>query len=116
MLPDPAAWPVIPPVTAPIVQLYVVGAVDDNAMFVAVLLQILAVDGTPDICGVGLTVTTTLYGADDAQLPVVLVAVIKYSTVPAVALLGLISVWAIVLPDPAACPVILPVTAPIVQL
>ena len=82
----------IAPVTAPIVHVYVLGAVELNAMFVAVLLQILVVDGTPDICGVGLTVTTTLYGADEGQLPVVLVAVIKYSTVPAVALLGLISV------------------------
>ena len=61
-------------------------------MFVAVLLQILAVAGTPDICGVGLTVTIMEYGADDAQLPVVLVAVIKYSTVPAVALLGFVNV------------------------
>ena len=71
-------------------------------MFVAVLLQILAAAGTPVILGVGLTVTTTLYGAAEAQLPVVLVAVTRYSTVPAVALLGFVNVCAIVLPDPAA--------------
>ena len=92
------------------------GAVELNDMFVDVLLQMLAVDGTPVICGVGLTVTMIEYGADDGQLPVVLVAVTRYSTVPAVALLGFVNSCAIVLPDPAACPVIPPVPAPIVQL
>lgn len=44
------------------------------------------------------------------------VGVIMYCTVPAVELLGLDSVCAIVAPDPGVAPVIPPVTAPIVQL
>jgi len=47
---------------------------------------------------------------------VVLVAVTRYSTVPAVALLGLVSDWLIVLPLPADAPVILPVIVPTVQV
>jgi hypothetical protein len=39
-----------------------------------------------------------------------------YSTVPAVALLGLVNVWAIVAPDPAVAPVMLPVIVPIVHV
>ena len=71
-------------------------------MLVAVPLQIDAVAGTPVILGVGFTVTMMEYGAAEGQLPPVLVAVTKYSTVPDVALLGLVNVCAIVLPDPAA--------------
>ena len=41
---------------------------------------------------------------------------IMYSTVPAVLLLGLVSVCAIVAPVPAAAPVIPPVMVPMVQL
>ena len=39
-----------------------------------------------------------------------------YSTVPAVLLLGLVSVWLIVDPDPALAPVIPPVMLPIVHV
>jgi hypothetical protein len=39
-----------------------------------------------------------------------------YSTVPAVALLGLVSVWLIVLPEPDDAPVTLPEIVPIVQV
>jgi hypothetical protein len=48
-------------------------------------------------------------------LPPVEVGVTRYCTVPAVALLGLLKVCAIVLPLPALAPLILPVTAPIVH-
>jgi hypothetical protein len=44
------------------------------------------------------------------------VGVTIYSTVPAVLLLGLLSVWLIVLPEPALAPVILPVIVPTVQV
>jgi hypothetical protein len=43
------------------------------------------------------------------------VGVTIYCTVPAVALLGFVSVWLIELPDPAVAPVIPPVTVPTVQ-
>ena len=41
--------------------------------------------------------------------------VTRYSTVPAVELLGFVSTWVIVAPDPPAAPVILPVTVPMVH-
>ena len=44
------------------------------------------------------------------------VGVTRYSTVPAVASEGLVSVWLIVAPEPANAPVISPVTVPIVQV
>jgi hypothetical protein len=43
------------------------------------------------------------------------VGVTIYSTVPAVALLGLLSAWLMVVPDPALAPVIPPVIFPIVH-
>jgi hypothetical protein len=48
-------------------------------------------------------------------LPVVDVGVTIYSTVPADELPGLVSVWLMVVPDPAVAPEMLPVTAPIVH-
>src|SRR5205085_3095927 len=79
----------MPPVIVPIVHANVLGAVALSGMFVAVLLQIAAVDGTPVTCGVGFTVTVIVYGAAAGQLPPVDVGVTRYCTVPAVALLGL---------------------------
>jgi hypothetical protein len=116
VLPVPFVAPVIPPVIVPTVQLNVLGAVALSGMFVAVLLQIANVDGTPVIAGVGLTVTVIVYGAAAGQLPPVEVGVTMYSTVPAVALLGLVNVCVIVAPLPALAPVMLPVIVPIVQL
>jgi hypothetical protein len=43
------------------------------------------------------------------------VGVMMYSTEPAVALLGLVSVWFSIVPDPALAPVIPPVMVPIVH-
>jgi hypothetical protein len=57
VLPLPALAPEILPVMAPIVQAKVLGAVAVKGMFVAVLLQIAAVAGTPVIAGVEFTVT-----------------------------------------------------------
>ena len=90
--PLPALAPVILPVIVPIVQLKLLGAVALSGIFVAVLLQIATVDGTPVICGLGLTVTVITNGALEGQAPPTDVGVTKYSTVPAVALLGLTSV------------------------
>lgn len=114
--PLPFDAPVIPPVMVPIVQLNVLGAVAANGMFVAVLLQIANVEGTPVTTGIGFTVTVIIYGAAAGQLPPIDVGVTRYSTVPAVALLGLTSVWEIEFPLPADAPVIPPVILPIVQL
>ncbi len=116
VLPLPALAPVMLPVTSPIVQVNVLGAVAVSAMLVAVLLQIATADGTPVTTGVGCTVTVITYGAEAGQLPPIEVGVTWYSTVPAVALLGLVSVCAMVLPEPLDAPVIPPVIAPTVQV
>ena len=105
------------PVIAPTVHVNVLGAVAPKAIPVAVLLQIATADGTPSTCGVGLTVTTIENGTpNDGHEPVIDVGVIIYSTVPAAELLGLVSVCAIVLPDPLLAPVIPPVIAPTVHV
>jgi hypothetical protein len=65
--------------------------------------------------GFGLTVTVIVYGAP-AQFPVDDVGVTIYCTVPAVLLLGLVSVWLIRLPAPELAPVIPPVIVPTVHV
>jgi hypothetical protein len=109
----PAVAPVIPPVIVPIVQLKLAGALDVRLILVLVLLQIDVVAGLVTT-GVGFTVTVMVYGAP-AQLPVVEVGVTIYSTVPDAELLGFVSVWLIVAPDPALAPVMLPVIFPMVH-
>jgi len=91
-LPLPPVAPVTPPVIVPTVQLKELGTLAFNAMFVDVLLQTEAVDGTLVTTGVGLTVTTIEYADAAGQFPVVDVGVTRYSTVPAAVLLGLMSV------------------------
>lgn len=54
--PEPAVAPVIPPVTVPIVQLKVLGAVEVSAILVAELLQIV-VAAAVVTTGLGFTVT-----------------------------------------------------------
>jgi ABC-type proline/glycine betaine transport system permease subunit len=88
--PDPALAPVIPPEIVPIVHVNVEGALDVSAMFGLVALQIATVAAFVT-AGVGLTVTVIVYGAPGHE-PVVAVGVTINSTVPAVALLGLVSV------------------------
>jgi hypothetical protein len=65
--------------------------------------------------GFGFTVTVIVYGAP-AQFPVDDVGVTIYCTVPAVLLLGLVSVWLIRLPAPELAPVIPPVIVPTVHV
>jgi hypothetical protein len=103
------------PVIVPTVQVNVLAAVAVNAILVAVPLQIAAVFAVVT-AGVGLTVTVIVYGAPGHAVVAVDVGVTIYCTVPAVALLGLVSVCAMVLPDPALAPVMLPVIVPTVQL
>jgi hypothetical protein len=105
----------MPPVIVPTVHVNVLAALAVNAILVAVLLQIAAVLAVVT-AGVGLTVTVMVYGAPGHVVLAVDVGVTIYCTVPAVALLGLVNVCAIVAPDPAVAPVIPPVTVPTVQV
>jgi hypothetical protein len=106
---------VMPPVIVPIVQVNVLAAVEVNAILVADPLQIAAVFAVVT-AGVGLTVTVIVYGAPGQAGVAVDVGVTIYCTVPGVALLGLVRVWAIVLPEPALAPVMPPVIVPTVQV
>ena len=67
------------------------------------------------ITGVGFTVTLIVKGLP-AQPPTCEVGVTRYCTLPALELLGLVSVCAIVLPAPAVAPVMPPVMVPIVHV
>jgi hypothetical protein len=112
--PAPADAPVIPPEIVPIVQVKLLGELDVNVRFVFVPLHIKC-EGGLVTTGVGFTVTTILYGAP-AQFPVTDVGVTIYSTVPAFALLGLVSTWLMFEPDPELAPLILPVIEPILHV
>src|SRR5258707_14125988 len=88
--PDEALAPVIPPVIVPIVQLKLLATLAVKLMLGPVPLQIVFALAVVTI-GVGFTVTVIVYGAPGHD-PVVEVGVTIYSTVPAVILLGLVSV------------------------
>lgn len=77
-------------VIVPIVQVKLLAALDVNAMFVEAPLQILLVAEFVT-AGDGFTVTVIVEGLP-AHEPLVEVGVTKYSILPAVALLGLVSV------------------------
>ena len=112
--PAPALAPVIPPVTVPNVQEKLLAALEVKEIFGLIPLQAftLALFVTT---GMGFTVIVTVAG-DPAQEPAVDVGVTIYSIKPAVALLGLVSVWLIDVPEPAEAPLMLPVLVPNVQL
>jgi hypothetical protein len=111
--PDPAEAPVILPLIVPIVHVNVEAALAVRATFGLVLLQIDTLAGLVT-AGRGFTVNVAVNGAP-THPPEVEVGVMIYSTVPAVALPGLVSVWLIAPPDPAVAPVIPPVMFPMVQ-
>ena len=90
VLPEPALAPVIPPVIVPMVQLKVLAALDVRLILVEVPLQMDFVAALVT-AGRGFTVTVIVKGLP-AQEPVVEVGVTIYCTVPAVVLLGLVSV------------------------
>jgi len=92
VLPLPPVAPVIPPVIVPTVHVKELATLAFNAILVDVLLQIDALDGTPVTTGVGLTVTTIEYVDAAGQFPVLDVGVTRYSTVPAVVLLGFVNI------------------------
>jgi hypothetical protein len=83
---------------------------DGEVVQISVEVDVMETEGTK----VGFTATVIVYGVPE-QLPEVAVGVTIYSTVPAVELLGLVSVWSIVNPDDALAPVIPPVIVPMVQ-
>ena len=87
--PEPLLAPVILPVIVPIVQVKVLEALDVRDMLGLVPVHILTAAGFVTT-GLGFTVTVIVYGVP-AHEPVVDVGVIMYWTVPAVALLGLVS-------------------------
>lgn len=80
----------MPPVIAPIVQAKLLGNEDVNAIFGPKPLQVLA-DVEFVTIGLGFTAMVIVYGAPE-QDPDEEVGVTMYSTVPAVVLLGLVSV------------------------
>ena len=87
--PDELLAPVIPPVIVPIVHAKLLGALAVNAMAGPDPLQILAAAALVT-AGFGLTVTVIVKAAP-AHDPVVEVGVTRYTTLPATALLGLVS-------------------------
>jgi hypothetical protein len=113
VLPEDALPPVILPVTGPNVQAKLLGELAVKTMPGAVPLHVTAVAALVT-AGVGFTVTV-IVKAGPTHDPVVDVGVTRYSTVPAVELLGLVRIWLIVPPEAALAPVILPVIVPIVQ-
>ena len=114
--PDPPVAPVMLPVMVPTVQVKVLGVLAVSAILVAVPLQMVAVFAVVTT-GEGFTVTVMICVFKPWHpTAAVEVGVMMYSTVPAVLLLGLLRVWAIVAPAPAVAPVIPPVIVPIVQV
>lgn len=113
VLPEPAEAPVMEPVIVPMVhaKLLAALAVSDTLGFVPLQADaVLAVVTT----GLGLTVNVIVKGLPTQ--PEGEVGVTIYCMVPDAELLGLVSTWLIVLPDPALPPVIPPVIVPMVQL
>ena len=111
--PDPALAPVMPPVIVPMVHAKLLAALAVNAIPGPDPLQVLAVAALVT-AGFGLTVTVIVKAAPTHD-PVVEVGVTRYSTLPAVALLGLVNTWLIVAPDALLAPVMPPVIVPIVH-
>jgi hypothetical protein len=88
--PEPALAPVIPPVIVPIVQEKLLATLAVKLIFGPVPLQVVFVLAVVTT-GIGVTVTVIVKAAP-AHEPVVDVGVTIYCTVPAVVLLGFVSV------------------------
>jgi hypothetical protein len=112
--PEPALVPVMPPVMVPIVHVKALGALAVKVILGLVPLHVLAVAALVT-AGTGFTVTVIVKAAP-TQEPVVAVGVTMYLTVPAVELPGLVSIWLMVVPEPALAPVMPPVMVPIVHV
>jgi len=90
VVPEDADAPVIPPVIVPIVHEKLLATLALKLILGLVPLQVVAVAAVVTV-GAGFTVTVIVEAAP-AQEPVVEVGVTRYSTVPAVVLLGFVSV------------------------
>jgi hypothetical protein len=101
------------PVIVPIVQVKLLAIEAVKLIFGLVPLQITAVFVVVTT-GFGFTVTV-IVREGPVHEPVVEVGVTIYSTVPDTTLLGLVSVWFMVAPEPELAPVMLPMIDPIVQ-
>jgi len=112
--PELALAPVTPPVTVPIVHEKLLAPLAVKVIFGLVPLQTVAVFELVT-AGAGLTVTVIVRGVPTHE-PTVEVGVTMYSTVPAMVLLGLVSIWLIVDPELAVAPVMPPVIVPVVQV
>jgi hypothetical protein len=112
--PEFALAPVIPPVIAPMVQVYVLASLAVKTRLGEVPLQtlVVAVFVTAGPC----TTVTVMVLVAPRQEPAVDVGVTIYCTVPSAVLLGFVNVWFIAAPELALAPVIAPVIVPIVQL
>lgn len=88
VVPEPELAPVVPPVIVPIVHEKLLSIVADKVTLGLLPLQMSA--GLIVVpTGVGLTVTVIVY-ADPVHVPVIVVGVTIYSTVPEAVLLGLV--------------------------
>ncbi len=88
--PELAVAPVTPPVIVPMVQVKLLAALAVKETLLPAPLHIVFVEAVVTT-GIGLTVTVIVVAAP-AHVPVVDVGVTMYSTVPALALLGLVNV------------------------
>ena len=113
LVPEVAVAPVMLPVFVPSVQAKELATLAVKLKAGLVPLQ---VDGVVELVsdGAGLTVMV-IFVAIPAQVPAVDVGVTAYTIDPEVLLLGLVSVWAMLLPLVAVAPVMLPVFVPSVQ-
>ena len=114
ILPPAAVAPVIPPVIIPMVHVKVQGTDEVRTRFCGMSLHTELVAGFVTT-GVGFTVTVIVNDGPE-QVPAMETGVIINSTVPGTELLGLCSVWLIVVPVPAEAPVIPPIILPKVQV
>jgi hypothetical protein len=112
--PEPALEPVIPPVIVPIVHAKLLATLDVRAMFGLIPLHALT-EAVFVTTGIGSTVTVTVVAAP-AHEPEVDVGVTRYSILPELALLGLVKVWLIAVPELAVAPLMVPTLFPRVQL
>ena len=113
-MPEPALAPVIAPVIVPTVHVNVLAAVAVNAKFGPVPLQVASVAAL-FTAGFGFTVTVIVKAGPAHKAPAVEEGVTMYCMVLATALLGLVSVWLILEPEPALEPVMPPGFDPIVH-
>ncbi len=114
MLLVPVLAPLMVPASVELHEYVVPPTVLLSAMLVALPLHNVVLDGVKVRDGTGFTVTV-MEGLEPTHEPLVDVGTTTYGTVPDAELLGLVSVWLMLLPLLAEAPVMLPVIEPSVQ-